>query len=314
MSGDNREPSTEQAEAIRRVRDDREHGASWLAREAARALAALSQPGARADAGERLARLRAAARAFVVARPSMAAVANTAARVWASAAASPVTAPEERLRAAHDTAQSIIETWGGASATILTAARPLLGGTILTHSRSGTVEDVLSGLVTGDGGIAARVIVTESRPGGEGVALARALAAAGWDVTLIADAACGHFMPSVHAVVLGADSVRDDGSTVNKIGSYPIALAARDARVPVYVLCEILKIAAPGFPLVYEEMDPRELLPDAPPGVTPRNIYFDRTPTHLVSRLITEAGALVHDDVRRLAVAAGVALDTLSGD
>lgn len=302
------------ADALRRVREDREHGASWLAREVARALAEASRPGDARDPASRLETLHAAAAAFVAARPSMAAVANSAARVWAAACLpSAGAAPDERLHAAHEAAQALLRTWEGTATAILPAVRPLLSGTIFTHSRSGTVEAVLRALAgNGDGG-KREAFVTESRPGGEGIALARSLASCGWQVTLIADAACGSFMRETGAVVLGADSVREDGSLMNKIGSYLVALAAGDAQVPVYVLCETLKIAAPSFPLVYEEMDPGELLPDAPPGITARNPYFDRTPGELITGIVTERGILSQDNVRRLAAEAGAALDLLNG-
>lgn len=316
MGDEHAAPPSDVTQAIQRVREDRAHGASWLAREAARALREASQGGRSEDATAQLRHLHAAARAFAEARPSMAAIANSAARAWAAAGAIPAAPPGERLHAAHDATQAILATWASAAEAILTAARPLLAGTILTHSRSGTVEAVFSRLAAGTDreDSARQVIVTESRPGGEGVALARTLATAGWRVMLIADAAAGYFMNQVSAVVLGADSVREDGSVINKIGSYPIALAARDAHVPVYVLCETLKIAAPSFPLRYEEMHPDELLPNPPPGIIPRNVYFDRTPAELITGIITEAGILAQNDVHRIAREAGAALAMLRGD
>lgn len=300
----------ELAEALRGVREDREHGASWLARETARALAEASHPENVQDATVRLDALHAAAVAFAAARPSMAAVANTAARVWAAVSSS-ATPSQARLVAAHQAAEGMLRTWDGSATAIAHAARPLLSGTLFTHSRSGTVESVLK-LLAADGPRSGRsVIMTESRPGGEGVALAQSLAGAGWHVILIADAACGHFMPDAGTVVLGADSVREDGSLVNKIGSYLVALAARQARVPVYVLCETLKIAAPSFPLVYEEMDPGELLPTAHPNITPRNVYFDRTPADVITAVITERGVFSRTEIRQVAEDAAAALRAL---
>ncbi|MGH2517451.1 MAG: translation initiation factor eIF-2B, partial [Ktedonobacterales bacterium] len=307
----------ELADAVRLVREDREHGASWLARMTARALASASQPGDVAEAAERLARLHTAAAAFVAARPSMAAVANTAARAWAAARIPDApddsdAAPEVRLRAVYDGATALLSRWDDSTRAMVEAAHPLLSGTIFTHSRSGTVEAVLRSLADSGANGERCALVTESRPGGEGVALARSLASGGWRVTLIADAASGSFLPQAGVVVLGADSVRDDGSVVNKIGSYLVALAARAAGVPVYVLCETLKIAAPGFPLVFEEMDAGELLPEAVAGVTPRNVYFDRTPAELISGVISERGLLSREEIRRRAEEAGAALDLLS--
>jgi translation initiation factor 2B subunit (eIF-2B alpha/beta/delta family) len=143
------------------------------------------------------------------------------------------------------------------------------------------------------------------------VATARALAAAGWQITLIADAAVGFFMPHARLALVGADSVRADGSVVNKVGTYPAALAARAAGVPVYAVCETLKIAAANFPLHFEEMAPGELLPQPIPGVTPRNPYFERTPAALLAGIVTERGLLTPAEVAPLAAEAGRALTAL---
>jgi translation initiation factor 2B subunit (eIF-2B alpha/beta/delta family) len=298
-------------QALQRVRDDREHGASWLAREAARALAEASVPAAGDPAG-RLSALWEAARLFAVARPSMAALANTVARIWAAAVAADMPGnPGARLASLHAAALQHEAAWSEAARAIGAVAGPLLHGTLYLHSRSGTVEQVLLGLDAAPEGQPRHAIVSESRPGGEGVVLARVLAAAGWTITLVADAACGLLVPQAGAVLLGADSVRADGSLVNKIGSHPLALSARAAGVPVYVLCETLKIAAADFSLHMEEMDPRELLPDAVPGITPRNPYFDHTPAELISAVVTEAGVLTREAIAAQAAAAAGALAAL---
>ena len=289
--------------AISSVRADREHGASELARQAALALAEASTT--TDGAGERLQRIHRAARDFAAARPSMAAIANTAARIWYPAAQS-ISQPEEALRALHTEAQRLLDTWEHATDAIADYAGSLFGETIYTFSRSGTVEHTLQQLARD--GCLRRVIVGESHPGDEGRALAQSLAAQGIAVTLIADAACGVYLREASAVITGADSVRSDGSVVNKIGSYPLALMAREQHVPFYALCETLKIAAPSFPLAFEEMDTHELLPQPMPGVTVHNPYFEAVPARLVNGVITEASML---DVAAIARYAQQAEDAL---
>jgi hypothetical protein len=88
------------------------------------------------------------------------------------------------------------------------------------------------------------VIVCESRPLCEGVTLARRLAAAGLDVTLVTDAQAGVFVREADAVLLGADAVTPQG-VVNKAGSLLLALAARAAGVPVLAVATTLKVS-PG--------------------------------------------------------------------
>ena len=295
------------AQAIQRVRDDREHGASELARQAAQALADASAT-ASGGAEEWLRRIHQAARDFAVARPSMAAIANTAARIW-QAAAIIGGEPTGALGAAHAEALRLLDTWAHAADAIAGYAGSLFGETLYTFSRSGTVEHTLQRLA--QQGRLRSVTIGESHPGDEGRALAQSLAAQGIAVTLIADAACGVYLHEANAVVIGADSARADGSVVNKIGSYPLAVMAREQHIPVYALCETLKIAAPSFPLTFEEMDVRELLPTPVAGVTVHNPYFEAIPAWLVNGVITEAGALDAAAIARYAQQAEGALQAL---
>jgi ribose 1,5-bisphosphate isomerase len=295
------------------VRDDRAHGASALAREAAAILRACAGQGLEpeADALSALRQTHEAARELAASRPSMVAVANTVGRVWAATAVTPGTrsahaspivarqALEQVLRAAEDA----LAGWETASAQIASYARPSLKGTLLTHSLSGTVQAAL--LACKDQ--IERVYVTESRPAFEGRATAQALAAAGISVTLLTDAEAGLFIPKCAAVVVGADSILADGAVVNKAGTFLLALAAqanRPRRVPFLALAETLKIAPFKLPHL-EEMDPAEIVsPSDVPGVSARNIYFDCTPAALVSAIITERGSLDRAQVREQAAQA----------
>lgn len=303
---------------LQRIRDDREHGASWLAREAARLLARLTADVSAAEAMRRVALVHEAARELAEARPSMAALANTVARIW-QAGISEHVGPRELLARVHAEAERLIAAWATAADQIAAYAGLLLAGTVFTLSRSGTVEAVLTKLGSGESTNERRiqrVFVAESRPGGEGIALARGLAAPGLQVTLVPDAAVGAFVREVSAVVLGADSVRADGSVVNKVGSYPLALVAREAGVPVYVLAETLKIAAPNFPLVLEPLEWPEvagLVSSLPPSVTARSVGFELVPAGLITAVITERGVLDRAQIAARAQAAGGALAALLG-
>ncbi|PWT77262.1 MAG: hypothetical protein C5B60_03035 [Chloroflexi bacterium] len=293
------------AKAIREVKSDREHGASWLARRSAQILEDLSRPARDGEedgaAYSRLLSLQSAARRLAGSRPSMAAVANTVAYICADIYPLPAgendAGSQQRLARAHRRAQKVDDSWSGAAAAIFTHARPLLGATLYTHSRSGTVEYALTRLAQEQEAGKLKVIVSQSHPGDEGISLAATLAQAGGaEVVLVADSACGLFIGDAAAVVVGADSVRSDGGVVNKVGTLPLALVAREAGVPVYVLCETLKVASPRSTLTFEEMDSRELLPTPLPGVTARNIYFELTPHALITEIITEQGILTPEE------------------
>jgi translation initiation factor 2B subunit (eIF-2B alpha/beta/delta family) len=298
--------------ALRTLRADRDHGASWLARLVAAALhdAATVPPDTSGETRTNLlTTLHTAARDLAGARPSMAAVANTAARVWAAARAADE--PGNALERLRDEAARIVDGEQDWARAIREALRPFLTGPVFTFSRSGTVEHALIGLVDDLPDASREIVTCESRPGGEGIAAAQALAGAGWRVTLIADAAMGAYISRAALVLVGADSVRADGAVVNKIGTYPLALAARDAGIPFYAACETLKIAAPDFPLVLEEMDAAEILAEPVPGITVHNPYFERAPARLVTWIVSERGLLSPDDIAREASSAAEALAAL---
>lgn len=285
------------------LRDDHEHGASWLAREAVHALAEVaSQAG---DAAERVDAVRMLARELAQARPSMAAIAMTVARVWWQAQSTASGDADAQLIAVRAAANVTERRWDSAVAGMTAWARTAAHGPVLTLSRSASVEGVLIALsrerASGD---PLRVVVCESRPGGEGVALAAALAGAGALVTLIPDSAVAACVDDVGCVMLGADSVRADGSVLNKVGSRIVALVAQSASKPVYALAESLKVTAASYPLVIECADLTTALPPPAPGVTSHSPLFERIPPPLITQIITEAGALTGAEVARLAAEA----------
>jgi translation initiation factor 2B subunit (eIF-2B alpha/beta/delta family) len=299
------------AQIVGRIRDDRQHGASWLAREAARQLARVAE-GAD-DAEERLRRVRALGQALAWARPSMATIANTVARIWMVGEAQAGDA-QARLDALRAEALAINTRWASAAAGMAEWARKAVSGAVYTLSRSGTVEQTLTTLARERaGGEPLRVLVGESRPGGEGVALAGALAAAGAQVTLVADSACAAFIDQAALVMVGADSVRSDGAVVNKVGTRTLALVAQAAGKPVFALAERLKVTPDSYPLVIEEMNPAELLPAPIFGVSARNIYFDVTPARLIASVISETGEMNVHDIARLTEEAECAYRSLMG-
>lgn len=304
-------------EALALVRADREHGASWLARRALAGLAHATQIDAGegedgsegADTGRRLADAQALSQALALARPSMAAIGAGLASAWWAAERADGDAAA-RLRALHTEAERRIAGWESASVGMLRHARPLVGGVVYTLSRSGSVEAVLRALVAeraAGTGEPLRVVVSESRPGGEGVALATALAQAGARVTLAPDAASGALMAEADVALVGADSVSADGSVVNKVGTYPLALVAHAQGKPVYALCERVKITAPSYPLALEEAAPEqlteltELSGARVAGVTLRAPLFDLTPGDLLTAVITEEGVVGRAEIARLA-------------
>jgi translation initiation factor 2B subunit (eIF-2B alpha/beta/delta family) len=277
------------ATGLRELTADRMRGASELARQslALCARSARATPAASADALRGLLERRAAA--LVAARPSMAPIGNLLAR-WRDALG-PVAGDELSMlrHRAEAAAQELIESSQQALGRAAAAAAKQIGDgkTIITHSLSASVSEALHRLR----GRSTRVIVTESRPLLEGHTLARKLVQWGLGTTLITDAEVGLFVAEADVALVGADSLCADGSVVNKVGTYLLALAARDRGIPFYVCCESFKLRMLGMPPVeLEEMDPGELAAPELGDLRVRNCYFDITPSRLVSGWIDEQG------------------------
>jgi ribose 1,5-bisphosphate isomerase len=274
-------------ERIAMVRNDREHGSRWLVHETISILYDLatqptSSPEELKRAGDELAR----------ARPSMAALSGAVRRILSA------TGGLEGM--AHEAA-SLLKEYDSALEHITEYARPLLYGTVMTHSLSGTVLAALSACLPQID----QVIVLEGRPRYEGREVALALSKGGSSsITLITDAQADIFLPRCHAVVVGADSILANGDILNKAGTALLAWAARGHRIPFYVLSETLKISPhswSGDLTQLEEKEATEVLEQPIPGITARNFYFDRTPARLVTDVITEQGKMGRREIKQLA-------------
>jgi translation initiation factor 2B subunit (eIF-2B alpha/beta/delta family)/isopentenyldiphosphate isomerase len=184
--------------------------------------------------------------------------------------------------------------------------------TVLTCSRSGTVAESLRRADPQP-----NVVVAESRPGGEGVAVAEAVArenrgsdghgGSGASVTLLPDSAVAQALadpevidaPAIDAVLVGSDSVLPDASVGNKVGTRGIALAAERAGVPVFVVTARDKISGTDE-FVPDSTDTTDLY-DGDASLDVVAPLFDRTPADLVSAVLTEDGALSPEAVRAVA-------------
>ena len=275
---------------ISQARNDREHGSRWLVRETISIMRDLAGTPA-SSPHEHLRQLRHAGHELMHARPAMAAIAGAIARI--------LNAPGGSAGIAREAAR-LLEEYDTAIERITQHARPLLTGTLMTHSLSGTVLEVLIACRAA----IERMIVLEGRPRYEGRDVARALSEHGLAVTLITDAQADIFLPQCHAVVVGADTVLENGDVINKAGTALLAWAAHGHKIPLYVLCETLKISAQrwsGDLVQLEEKEAEEVLEQPIKGVTVRNFYFDHTRARLVTRLITEQGLLSKKEIRKMA-------------
>jgi len=280
---------------IESIYRDHESGAFYLTGQAAEAFRLLAEAAA-TDPTDIRDQVDTLCRRLVAAQPSMAPIHALAMRCRrACETASPVTIPQAMAQAVSDFQAQM----SNSLKHIGMFALPLVpdGGTVLTLSSSATVIHTLR--VARQAGKKFRVICTESRPQNEGILLARALAESGIPVTLTLDAALADVIADTVAMV-GADACMPTG-VVNKVGTRTLALLAGIHDTPCYALCGQEKLLpaswATDFRIV--DQDPTEILSEAIPGVSVVNRYFDVTPLHWFSSLVTDAGILSPAEVLR---------------
>ena len=178
---------------------------------------------------------------------------------------------------------------------------------ILTHCNAGALATAGFGTALGviraavAAGKSVRVYADETRPFLQGARLTA------WElekdhipVTVITDNMAGHFLQKgkIDCVFVGADRIAANGDVANKIGTYSVAVLAKENQVPFYVAAPVstLDLSLPdGSHIPIEERDPDEVrklqgIPITPEHVSVANPAFDVTPNRYVSAIITDRG------------------------
>jgi methylthioribose-1-phosphate isomerase len=181
------------------------------------------------------------------------------------------------------------------------------GDTILHHCNTGALAAVDWGTALGvvrmahTQGKHIHVLVDETRPRLQGARLsAWELMRWGVPMTLIADNAAGHYMRTgkVNIVLVGSDRTAANGDVANKIGTYKLAVLAKENGIPFYPVVPTSTIdlnLENGDEIPIEERDEREVteidgMRIAPAGVKVGNPAFDVTPHRYVTGIVTENG------------------------
>ncbi len=191
------------------------------------------------------------------------------------------------------------------------------GINILTHCNAGSLATGGYGTVTApmfiarEKGIRFHVFVDETRPVLQGARLTTLeLLKAGIDCTLITDNSAGALMKKglIDLIIVGADRVTRRGDVANKIGTYSLAVLAKENNIPFYVAAPLSSI---DFKIESAEEIPIEERPAdevttimgiriAPEGVKVKNMAFDVTPAGYITGIITEKGIFTPDEISRL--------------
>jgi translation initiation factor eIF-2B subunit delta len=279
--------SSGMAKALWEIKGDTSSGAAEIAEQAARLLLDALEQG---KGGE----IRALGRGLLDAQPAMAPMVNLVNHLFhVIASLQDPQAIQEKGRAA---VQGFLDSLRTASEKIRRHALVLLKGKkqVVTHSYSSTAAHVL------EQARGIEVICTESRPLDEGLHTARVLGEKGIRVRLVTDFAALALVGDCDLVMVGADAITLKG-VINKIGTYGLALAARDKLVPFYVLAGKEKFLPPPFSdaIRIDKRDPLEITRESIPHVSVENRYFDFTPLELITGVVTQEGVLSETEVRR---------------
>ena len=201
------------------------------------------------------------------------------------------------------------------------------GKTVLTHCNAGALATAGFGTALGviraavNAGKKIDVFADETRPFLQGARLtAWELQRDGIETTIITDNMAGHFLKSgrIGCVVVGADRIAANGDVANKIGTYGVAVLAKENNVPFYVAAPVSTLdltLASGDLIPIEERAGKEVthmggVHIAPDNIRVANPAFDITPNRYVAGIITEHGvarAPYNDSLRQLADQAALA-------
>ena len=180
---------------------------------------------------------------------------------------------------------------------------------VLTHCNAGSLATMGIGTalapvyLAAEQGRTIHVYSDETRPLLQGARITTwELDQAGLPVTLIGDGMAATVMRQgrVQAVIVGTDRVAANGDVANKIGTYGVAILAKEHGIPFYVAApsSTIDFATPdGASIEIEERDPDELRrlgerQTAPENIAVYNPAFDVTPAHMVSAIVTEKGVV----------------------
>jgi len=169
------------------------------------------------------------------------------------------------------------------------------GDTVFMFSMSSSVWKVLR--KAKENGKNFTVLVTEARPGNEGLWTVDEMHKSHIPVEVSIDACTAELVARSNIAFAGVDSVAADGSVFNKTGSYLAALAAREYGVPYYFISDTLKFDTStllGLPFRSELVHYHEVLGDKQysDGVKVVGSLFDITPPHLITAIVTELGPI----------------------
>ncbi len=283
---------------VQRIHADAIGGAADIAKEVVDALLQLNRDIAAADADTYKAQIMEAVVDILAVTPSFAPPINAMHRLLGRMeAADRAGAPLTDLKAEFQSAGEDFHAWAEAALDKVAqygAEKIKDGDVVFMYSMSSTVWRIFKRAKAN--GRSFEVVVTESRPGNEGLWTVNEMAQHGIPVSVSIDANIGELVPCSDAVFVGADAISSAGFSFVKVGTYPTALVAQAHGVPFYVAADSLKFDSStllGLPFRGETIPRSDVLDDDfPAHIAVVGDLFESVPPQLVSALITELGLL----------------------
>jgi translation initiation factor eIF-2B subunit alpha len=161
------------------------------------------------------------------------------------------------------------------------------GMTILVHGYSSTIVHAL--LESKKQGNNFKVLVTESRPENAGLQMAKELLDNEIEAKVILDISVGFHMKDIDCVVVGADAVCENGGVINRIGTFTLAICAKNFKKPFYVMVESLKFLK-MYPLDQSDIPQTVNKNENDKNFENSYNYCDYTPPEFITLLFTDIG------------------------
>ena len=309
-------------QAIDAIRDMQVRGAPAIGVTAGYAMAMAAREINATSSGEYMSELEDAASRIAAARPTAVNLFWAVQRMVSLAKSEPdlLGMPERLLAEAqrmYQEDEEINRKMGGLGKDLLPD-----GGAVLTHCNTGALATTGFGTALGviragwEAGKRFQVYNTETRPWLQGARLTSwEFQQLGIPATLIVDSAAGMLMRSgeIDCVITGADRIAANGDTANKVGTYSLAVLAKENGIPFYIAAPTSTIdldLATGDDIDIEERPSQEVThfqgtPTAPEGVPAVNPAFDVTPHRYISGIVSEGGVSRSPYLESLKLAVG---------
>lgn len=179
---------------------------------------------------------------------------------------------------------------------------------IFTHCHSSGVRNILGSITNGKNDINLKVFSTETDPVFQGRITAKKMVENNINITMVMGNAAPFIISKksgnefkIDLVLMGSDAITANGDSINKIGSYGIALSAQYEKIPFYIVTSILKIKKCFYDVTdisAETRSYKDLWPESPMSLNIVNFAFDMVPAEFITGFITEFGVLKPEEIK----------------